>query len=60
MAGTDRRKQIDQSFLLALGRRPSPAESEKAGVLFTDATPQDALARLGVVLFNLNEFIYLE
>ena len=33
---------------------------EKAAVLLNNATPQEGLARLGVVLFNLNEFIYLE
>ena len=60
LAGADSQKQIDQAFRLALGRRPSAGEREKANVLFTDVRPQDALARLGVVLFNLNEFIYLE
>jgi hypothetical protein len=60
LAGADRLKQVDQAFLLALGRRPSADEREKANVLFIDVRRQDALARLGVVLFNLNEFIYLE
>ncbi len=60
LAGPDRTRQLDQAFLLALGRQPSSSEREKAGALFADAKPADALARLGVVLFNLNEFIYLE
>jgi hypothetical protein len=53
LAGPDRSRQIDRAFRLALARPPSPSEAEKARTL---ADP----ARLGVVLFNLNEFLYLE
>ncbi len=59
-AGDDRKKEVDKAFLLALGRPPSSAEREKAVQLFTAAPARDALARLGLVLFNLNEFLYLE
>ena len=59
-AGSDRNKQLDQAFLLALGRLPSSSEREKAQQIFVSATPHDAVARLGLVLFNLNEFLYLE
>ena len=59
-AGPDRDKQVEDAFLLALGRAPSAGERQKAVQLFTSASASDALARLGLVLFNLNEFLYLE
>ena len=52
LAGPDKDKQIDRAFRLALGRPPSAPELENARKI--------DLARLGVVLFNLNEFLYLE
>lgn len=51
-AGPDRAKQVDRAFWLALGRAPSAAERAKS-----DSLP---LEQLGVVLFNLNEFVYVE
>jgi hypothetical protein len=60
LAGPDRDKELDKAFMLALGRTPSSGERKKAAELFTSAQPLEALTRLGVVLFNLNEFIYLE
>jgi len=60
LAGTDREKQLDQAFLLALSRKPSVAEREAYAASARGASPVEALTRLGVVLFNLNEFIYLE
>ena len=59
-AGPDPAKEVDQAFLLALGRLPSGQERDKAQRLLGSAPARDGLARLGVVLFNLNEFIYLE
>ncbi|HEY3840159.1 MAG TPA: PSD1 and planctomycete cytochrome C domain-containing protein [Bryobacteraceae bacterium] len=59
-AGNDRDKEVENAFLLALGRPPSSAERQKATQLFADASAHDALSRLGLVLFNLNEFLYLE
>ena len=52
LAGPDKDKQIDRAFRLALGRPPSAPEVERARKV--------DLSRLGVVLFNLNEFLYLE
>jgi hypothetical protein len=52
LAGPDKNKQIDWAFRLALGRPPSAPEAEKARTI--------DMSRLGVVLFNLNEFLYLE
>ena len=52
LAGPDKEKQIDRAFWLALGRPPSPGELEKARTV--------DLSQVAVVLFNLNEFLYLE
>jgi hypothetical protein len=60
LAGPDRKKEVDLAFQLAIGRLPSAIERDKAEKLLGAAPPQQALTRLGVVLFNLNEFIYLE
>lgn len=60
LAGPDRDKQIEKAFTLALLRKPTTDEIEKARTLFANTPASDALARLGSVLFNLNEFIYLE
>jgi cytochrome c553 len=60
LAGADRRKEVDSAFLLALGRQPSARERDQAEMLFASEPPRAALTRLGVVLFNLNEFLYLE
>jgi hypothetical protein len=60
LAGPDRDKELNNAFLLALGRTPSETERQKASELFAGAPPREALTRLGVVLFNLNEFIYIE
>jgi hypothetical protein len=59
-AGEDWNKEVDKAFLLALGRLPSALERDKAVQLFEAAPVRDALTRLGLVLFNLNEFLYLE
>lgn len=60
LAGPNRDKEVEKAFFLTLGRAPSAKEHDKATELFAEATPREALTRLGVVLFNLNEFIYLE
>jgi mono/diheme cytochrome c family protein len=60
LAGPDRDKEIDKAFRLTLGRVPSTTEREKAVRLFASSPPREALIRLGVVLFNLNEFVYVE
>jgi hypothetical protein len=51
-AGPDPGKQIERAFQLALGRAPSAQERAK-----TASVPIEQLA---VVLFNLNEFVYVE
>jgi len=60
LAGPDTDRQLDLAFLSALGRRPSDAEKSKYKALYSGKPPAESLAGLGVVLFNLNEFLYLE
>jgi len=60
LAGADPARQIGKAFTLALLREPAGAELQKARTLYEGRTPEEALTRLATVLFNLNEFIYLE
>jgi cytochrome c553 len=50
--GPDRSRQLDRAFRLVLGRAPTAAERERSSGL--------AMERLAALLFNLNEFLYLE
>lgn len=60
LAGPDPDRAADTAFLLTISRRPSPAEREKFKSMTAGKPLAESLTRLGVVLFNLNEFIYLE
>ena len=60
LAGPDPAQQIRKAFSLTLQREPAGPELEQARKLYAGREAADALARLGVVLFNLNEFLYLE
>ncbi len=60
LAGPARDKQIDKAFWLAVDRAPSATELQRATTLFEKSKPDQALTRLAVVLFNLNEFLYLD
>jgi mono/diheme cytochrome c family protein len=54
---------IDEGWTLALGREPSPAERQKALELFASRTPAErshALVEFCLMLFNLNEFVYVD
>ena len=53
------RENLLRAFLLALSRQPSAEESAKAMDVLGNLPAPEALARLGVVLFNLNEFVYV-
>ncbi len=55
-AGHDARAQIDHAFELALARKPSETEMNKA-LAFVGSTPT-GLVDLCQTLFNLNEFLY--
>ncbi|HYZ85697.1 MAG TPA: PSD1 and planctomycete cytochrome C domain-containing protein [Bryobacteraceae bacterium] len=57
---TDRDAQIDKAFWIVLQRSPSDAERAKGQQLFTRFPAKQALANLGLALFNTNEFLYLE
>jgi hypothetical protein len=60
LAGADPVQQINKAFALALLRPPTGAELVRARTVYEGRRPEEALARLGTVLFNLNEFVYLE
>jgi hypothetical protein len=60
IAGSDADRQIDRAFVLTLARSPRADELEKARQLYKGRDPKEALTRLATVLFNLNEFLYLE
>jgi hypothetical protein len=60
LGGSNRDRQIEEAFRLTIGRRPSAQERQEAAGLFAAEPPMEALTRLSVVLFNLNEFLYLE
>jgi hypothetical protein len=59
-AGTDPAKGMDAAFMRALGRVPSAKERDRYLSLASGKSQLEALTQLGVVLFNLNEFLYLE
>jgi hypothetical protein len=60
IAPESRDGQIDTAFQLVLFRDATTAEKEHASKLFNGRTAEQALTRLATVLFNLNEFLYLE
>ncbi len=60
MAGLDVDKQLDIAFLTALSRRPSDAERSRFKSVYAGKPATESLTSLGIVLFNLNEFLYLE
>jgi len=51
---------LNLAFLSALGRRPTDTERSRYKATFSGQPATESLASLGVVLFNLNEFLYLE
>jgi hypothetical protein len=60
-AGSSADRQIERGFLLALGRRPTPAEAERMkSLLVSGSSAQDPLAGFCRILFNVNEFIYID
>jgi hypothetical protein len=60
LAGPDRDRQIEKAFSLALDRTPDAAERKQANQTLGSLPPKEALTRLGAVLFNLNEFVYVD
>ena len=56
----DQEEPVERAFWSVLSRPPSEQEKRDALKLLARTTPVEGLTRLGVVLFNLNEFLYLE
>ena len=60
-AGQDENRQIHHAFELAFARPPDEAETTRLGEFVkTFASPKEARAGLGRVLFNSNEFVYVD
>ena len=60
-AGPQAAAQISYAFQLALGRKPSAVESERMLSFFSTAEdPQQALRGLCRILYNSNEFVYID
>jgi Protein of unknown function (DUF1553)/Protein of unknown function (DUF1549)/Planctomycete cytochrome C len=59
-AGPSPEAEIDRAFELVLSRSPSRQEKNQALTLFSKFAPGEALEHLGVVLFNTNEFMFVE
>jgi len=55
-AGKDPGSQIERAYRLALGRVPTPRERTIA----TDFVARQSLAALCTLMFNLNEFVYVD
>jgi hypothetical protein len=59
-AGPNLEAQVETAFRLVLSRSPSAAEKAEALELLRSGDSKATLARLGLVLFNTNEFLYVE
>ena len=55
-AGDNPEAAVETSFQIAFGRGPNAAERETA----LDYLKRNSLARLCLLLFNMNEFIYVD
>jgi hypothetical protein len=60
-AGDSTAAQIQLAFKIALGREPAPGETDRMQSLLKSSTEgSDAMAAVCRVLFNANEFVYVE
>jgi hypothetical protein len=59
-SGSEPTSWIERGFWLALGRAPTNAEKNDASALFAHDSSAEALTRFCLVLFNLNEFLYVD
>ena len=59
-AGKDPERQLERAFWLVLSRPPSETEREQSLKMLARFPGAEGLAHLAVVLFNLNETLYLE
>ncbi|MGH9671579.1 MAG: DUF1553 domain-containing protein, partial [Bryobacteraceae bacterium] len=60
LAGPDQNGQLNKAAWLALGRPLTGEQMASAKKFLAASRPGDGLAQFATVLFNLNEFIYLE
>jgi cytochrome c553 len=60
LAGANQSEQVRVAYALALTRSPTPEELHDALSFLNDETGGEALAGLCRVLYNLNEFIYVD
>jgi len=56
--GPEPERRVEGVWLLALGRRPSADETARAAALLDKG--EESLAQLGLLAFNLNEFLYVD
>jgi hypothetical protein len=60
-AGPDAREQIDQAFLLAFGRNPEAREKDRLLQFMRSlGDPREAAIGLSRIIFNSNEFVYID
>jgi hypothetical protein len=59
-AGEDHAAWVNDGWQIALGRPPSSAEREHALAMLSKLDSQAALDEFCLMLFNLNEFIYVD
>jgi hypothetical protein len=57
--GTEPKARIDHAWEIALGRPPVAEEELKASEMFRNSAPDD-LVRFCLMVFNLNEFLYVD
>ena len=59
-AGDDRSRWVNTAWRHALGRAPSEEERRQAETYLNGGNAEKSLARLCLVLFNMNEFLYVD
>lgn len=60
LTGADETRAIGEAFRQALGRAPSEQERRQAAEFFAGQPKGEGLRRLALVLFNTNEFVYVD
>ena len=60
LAGPDADKAVDTAFQLVLSRPATESERDLFHASAASKPLSESIERLGLVLFNVNEFIYLE
>lgn len=58
--GADDRRQVEGMWTSAFGRKPSASEVQSGMSVLANESDPNALARLCLVAFNANEFVYID